>query len=229
MYVVVAGGGMVGGTLVRKLVESKLDVVMIERDSKLCEKIYAETGAVVIHGSASEMSVLEEAKIEKADVFVAATPNDADNLAATIMAKSFEVPHVIVRMRDPSYEKPYRVAGANTILRVTDLLVNQMILEIEKPDVQRVTSIGGGKADIFRIVVPEGARVAGKSIKDITSSRKFPSECRFIAVFCQSKGEFMISRSDHEINEGDELFMISPIDHIKAASEFINDTSKKLF
>ncbi|MHC4836001.1 MAG: NAD-binding protein, partial [Planctomycetota bacterium] len=43
MYIVVAGGGMVGGTLVRKLVESKCDIVMIERDKTLCEKIFAET------------------------------------------------------------------------------------------------------------------------------------------------------------------------------------------
>ena len=67
MYIVVAGGGMVGGTLVRKLVESKFDIVMIERDKTLCEKIFAETGAIVINGSASDMGVLEEAKIAKAD------------------------------------------------------------------------------------------------------------------------------------------------------------------
>ena len=229
MYVVVAGGGMVGGTLVRKLVESKFDVVMIERDTQLCEKIFAETGAIVINGSASDMSVLEEAKIAKADIFVAATGNDADNLASTIMAKSFDVPQVIVRMRDPLYERAYRVAGASTILRVTDLLVNKMILEIEKPDVQRVTTIGSGKADIFRMVVPEGSRVAGKKIRDIGASRKYPSECRFIAVYCQGSGEVQISRADHVINEGDELFIISPVDDIKAASDFINDTSKRIF
>ena len=229
MYIVVAGGGMVGGTLVRKLVESKFDVVMIERDTQLCEKIFAETGAIVINGSASDMSVLEEAKIDKADIFVAATGNDADNLASTIMAKSFDVPQVIVRMRDPSYERAYRVAGANTILRVTDLLVNKMILEIEKPDVQRVTTIGSGKADIFRMVVPEGSRAAGKRIRDIGASRKFPLECRFVAVYCQGSGEVQISRADHVINEGDELFIISPVDDIKAASDFINDTSKRIF
>ena len=183
----------------------------------------------MINGSASDMSVHEEAKIDKADIFVAATGNDADNLASTIMAKSFDVPQVIVRMRDPSYERAYRVAGANTILRVTDLLVNKMILEIEKPDVQRVTTIGSGKADIFRMVVPEGSRAAGKRIRDIGASRKFPLECRFVAVYCQGSGEVQISRADHVINEGDELFIISPVDDIKAASDFINDTSKRIF
>jgi trk system potassium uptake protein TrkA len=229
MYVVVAGGGMVGGTLVRKLVESNFDVVLIERDKQLCEKIFAETGAIVINGSASDMSVLEEAKIAKADIFVVATPSDADNLASTIMAKSFDVPEVIVRMHNPSYERAYHLAGANTILRVTDLLVNKMLLEIEKPDVQRVTTIGGGKADIFRMVVPEGAQVAGKSIREIGASRKFPSECRFIAVYSQENGEVQISRADHVINEGDELFIISRVDGIKAASDFISDTRKSIF
>jgi len=229
MYIVVAGGGMIGGTLIRKLIESKHDVVMIEQDKQLCESMYAETGVVGIHGGASDISVLNEAKIEKADVFVAATAKDADNLAATILAKSCGVPQLIVRMRDPAYEKAYRVAGANTILRVTDLLVNQMVFEIEKPEVQRITSIGSGKAAIFRALVPEGAKVAGKSVKDIASNRKFPSQCVFIAVYSHKSGEFTIPRGEQMIDEGDELFMISAADDIKAASDFINDTKKRYF
>ncbi|RKY12951.1 MAG: hypothetical protein DRP52_03945, partial [Planctomycetota bacterium] len=166
---------------------------------------------------------------DKADVFVATTANDADNLAATILAKSYGVSQLIVRMRDPAYEKAYRVAGANTILRVTDLLVNQMVFEIEKPEVQRITTIGSGKAAIFRMLVPKAARVSGKSVKDITSIRKFPPQCVFIAVYSHKSGEFTIPRGNQVIQEGDELFMISATDDIKAASDFINDTRKKFF
>ena len=229
MYVIVAGGGMIGGTLVRKLIGSQHDVVLIEQDKQLCESLYAETGVVAIRGSASDIGVLNEAKIDKADVCVATTASDADNLAVTILAKSCGVPQLIVRMRDPAYEKAYRVAGANTILRVTDLLVNQMVFEIEKPDVQRITTIGSGKAAIFRMLVPKAARMSGKRVKDIVSSRKFPSQCVFIAVYSHTSGEFTIPGGDQVIEEGDELFMISASADIKAASEFVNDTKKSIF
>jgi trk system potassium uptake protein TrkA len=223
MYIIVAGGGMVGGALIRKLVENKHDVVLIEHNAKLCEKMYAETGVVAICGSASQIDILREAKIDKADILVAATASDADNLAASIMAKSFDVPKIIVRMRDPSYEHAYKVAGANVIVRVTDVMANQMILEIEKPQVQKVTSIGSGKADIYRVVVPQNSKAIGKSVKDIVNNTKFPSLCKFIAVYNPQKDVFTISRVEQVIEEGDEWFMIAPTEDITEAAAFLTN------
>jgi len=225
MYVVVAGGGMVGGGLVRRLLDNKHDVVLIEQHKELCDKLYAETGVVAINGGATNIVALNEAGIKKADVLVAATGSDADNLACAILAKSFEVPKVIVRMRDPAYKNAYIVAGANSIVRVTDLMVSQMMMDIENPEVRRITTIGGGKADIFVVNVPDGAKVAGKSVKDIVDSRHFPSECTFVAVYDQQTEEFSIPRGNQIINEGNELFLISAAENIKKAVDFL--TAKK--
>ncbi|MBN2594586.1 MAG: TrkA family potassium uptake protein, partial [Sedimentisphaerales bacterium] len=109
MYIVVAGGGMVGGGLVRSLLDNKHDVVLIEQHKEICDQLYAETGVIAITGSATSIQALTEAGIRKADVLVAATGRDADNLACAILAKSFEVPRVIVRMRDPAYKNAYIV------------------------------------------------------------------------------------------------------------------------
>ncbi len=224
MYIVVAGGGMVGGGLIITLLENKHDVVLIEQNRELCEKMYAETGVVAVCGSASQIEILKDAKIQKADVFVAATASDPHNLAAAIMAKSFNVPRVIVRMRDTAYENAYKVAGVNTILAVTDLMVDQMIIEIEQPKVQKIASIGSGKADIFRVFVPRGGKVAGKSVKDITTSRKLPSQCTFLGVYNKDNDEFTIRRDDRIICEGDELFLVSTAEQIKEAADFLGST-----
>jgi len=225
MYVIVAGGGMVGGRLVRRLLDNKHDVVLIEQHKEICDKLYAETGVVAINGSATSIEALNGAGIGKADVVVAATGSDADNLACAILAKSFDVPQIIVRMRDPAYKNAYRVAGANTIVRVTDLMVSQMMMDIENPEVRRITTIGGGKANIFLVTVPEGAKVAGKSVKDIVGSRHFPPQCVFIAVYNQEKEEFSIPRGEQIVNEGDELFLISTAENIKKAVDLL--TAKK--
>jgi len=225
MYVVVAGGGMVGGGLVRSLLDNKHDVVLIEQHKELCDKLYAETGVVAITGSATSIQALNEAGIRKADVVVAATGSDADNLACAILAKSFDVPRIIVRMRDPAYKNAYIVAGVSSIIRVTDLMVSQMMMDIENPEVRRITTIGGGKADIFIVDVPDEAKVAGKSVKDIVDSRHFPNECTFIAVYDQKTEEFSIPRGKQIINEGNELFLISAAEDIKKAVDFL--TAKK--
>lgn len=221
MYIVVAGGGMVGGGLARRLLENKHDVVLIDPREDVCNKLYAETGVIAVNGSATRIEVLKEAGVAKADIVVAATPNDADNLACAILAKSLNVPQIIVRMRDPNYENAYKVADVNTIVRVTDMMVNQMMMEIEKPKVRKITTIGSGRADIFVVVVPESARIAGKSVKEIAEIPQFPSQCTFIAVFNKEKEEFSIPRGSQIISEGDELFLISTAASIKEVVDFI--------
>jgi trk system potassium uptake protein TrkA len=221
MYIVITGGGMVGGGLVRMLLDNKHDVVLIEQNKDICDKLYAETGVVAINASATSIEALNEAGISKADVLVAATGQDADNLACAILAKSFEVPQIIVRMRDPAYKNAYIVAGVHSIVRMTDLMVGQIMMDIENPQVRRITSIGGGKADIFLVIVPEHAKVAGTSIQDIVGSRHFPSQCVFIAVYNKQTEEFSIPRGQQVINEGDELFLISTVDNIKKAVDLL--------
>jgi trk system potassium uptake protein TrkA len=219
MHVVIAGAGLVGGELTKRLVENKHDVVVIEPDKVICDKLYAETGAVVIHGSAAQAEVLAEAELHKADVLIAATGSDADNLAVTILGKSFGVPRVVVRMRDPAYENAYKLIGVNSILRVTNLMVNQMIMEIEQPKVRRITTIGRGKADIFAVTVPDGANIHNQTVKDIAAMEGFPSQCVFIAAYNRQSGDFSLPRGDHAIHQGDEIFMIStPVDIKKAVS-----------
>jgi trk system potassium uptake protein TrkA len=227
MYIIVAGGGMVGGVLIGKLLDNKHDVVLVEQNKALCDKLYAESGVVAINGGATSIEALIEAGIQKADVLVAATGSDADNLACAILAKSFDVPRIIVRMRNPAYKNAYRVAGVDSIIRVTDLMVSQMMMDIENPEVRRITTIGGGKADIFVIIVPEQAKVAGKSIKDIVSSRHFPSECVFIAVFNEKTESLAIPRGEQIINEGDELFLVSTTENIRKAVDFLTAKHKK--
>ena len=89
MRILIAGGGMVGGQLARRLMENKYDVILIDKDKELCDHLYAETGVVVIHGSVTDVDVLKEARIDSAEVLFAVTVSDADNLACAILAKSF--------------------------------------------------------------------------------------------------------------------------------------------
>jgi trk system potassium uptake protein TrkA len=218
---------MVGGRLARRLLEKKHDVVLIDTDRDVCNKLYAETGVIAITGKAARMDVLKEANTEKADVVVVATPNDADNLACAILAKSLGVPRIIVRMRDPSYENAYQVAGVSKIVRVTDLMVNQMLMEIENPKVRRISTIGGGRANIFMVTVPTGALVAGQTIRQIAESRSFPEHCVFIAIYAGGRGEFTIPRGEQVISEGDELFLISTAEDMRKLGDHLTATRSR--
>ena len=221
MYIIVAGAGMVGGELALKLVEDKHDVVIIDRDKEACDRLYAQTGVVAIGGNAASIETLKEAGVEKADAVVAAMGSDVDNLACAILAKSFDAPQIIVRMRNPAYENAYKVAGVTSIVRVTDLMINEMMMEIEQPAVRRIMTIAGGRGEIFMVIIPQDAKVIGKSVVDITGNSKFPSQCIFIAIYDLEAEELSFPRGEHVINEGDSVFLISPTEDIREAADFL--------
>ena len=221
MYIVIAGAGMVGGELARRLVDNKHDVVIIDQDREVCDKLYSETGVVAINGNAARVETLNEADIRKADVVIAAMSGDTDNLACAVLAKSLGVPQIIVRMRDPAYEDAYKLAGVTSVVRVIDLMINQMLMEIERPRVRSITTIGGGRADIFMVIIPQAAQVVGKSVENIAKNPKFPSQCVFVAVYNQEREEFSIPRGEQVINEGDEVFLIATVADIKRATDFL--------
>ena len=221
MYVIIAGVGLVGGELARKLADNRHDVVVIDRDAEVCEHIYSEIGVVAINGDVAQIETLVDAGIEKADVFVAATGSDTVNLASSLLAKSFGVTEIVVRMRNSAYESAYKLAGVTSITRVTDLMVNQMIVEIEKPEVRKVLTIGGGKADIYSVVMPKGARAAGRTVEAIARSPEFPPQCVFIAVYNRETKELSIPRGQQIINEKDEILLISPAEEIKKVTDFL--------
>jgi len=228
MYIIISGAGMVGGDLARTLLQNKHDVVTIDQDKEICDKLYSELGVIAVNGNAARIETLNEAGIEKADVVVAATGSDVDNLACAILAKSLGVSQIIVRMRNPAYENAYRLAGVNSVVRVTDLMINEMMMEIEQPEVRRIMTIGGGRGEIFMVIIPQGARVAGKTVEDIAKkTSKFPSQCVFIAVYSQEAEKIFFPRGDHVINEGDEVFLVSPIEEVKAAADFLTRGNKK--
>ncbi len=121
MYIVIGGGGIAGGALARDLIDRKHSVVVIDPNREACEALYAQTGAVTVTGSALDINVLDEAGIGRADVAIGAMYRDVDNLTFALLARSRQVPQVIVKMRDPAYRDAFLAAGVTTICDVVGM------------------------------------------------------------------------------------------------------------
>ena len=121
----------------------------------------------------------------------------------------------------PPVSHLYRIAGVDSVIRVTDLMVNQLMMEVECPEVQRISTIGQGQASIFMVVVPDGGRVNGKSISDIGSDASFPTECVIAAVFTPAEKRFHIPRGSSILRSNDQVFLIADDDHVQRAIDFL--------
>ena len=103
MYIIIVGGGKVGYYLAKQLVEDGHEVLVIEKDAAKCQQIADELGDIVLRGDGCEGTTLEAAGTGRADLFIAVTGDDEDNLVACQVAKNkFDVP----RARWPASTTP---------------------------------------------------------------------------------------------------------------------------
>jgi trk system potassium uptake protein TrkA len=222
MYVLIAGAGMVGGSLAGRLADAHHDVVIIESDKSVCEKLASSISALIVNGRATDISVLEQAGVRKADVAVSTMRSDADNLAFALLVRSFDVPRVIARMRDPRYESAYKQAGVAATSHIVDVFVNQLLLEIDEPHLRQIAVFGAGKASIVVDSVPEGATVSGKTVSEIAADPAFPSECVITGIYRRENSDFVIPRGSAEVREGDRVFLVAALADLKKASRFLH-------
>ncbi|MCK4235535.1 MAG: TrkA family potassium uptake protein, partial [Candidatus Krumholzibacteria bacterium] len=188
---------------------------------EVCEDVHSETGALTINGSATNIRVLEDAGAGKADVILCLLRDAGDNIACALLAKSLGISRIIARLRNPIYEEAYRLAGVTTIVRLSDLVVNQIMMEVEQPKVKKIITVGGGKAEIYAVKIPEGSRSVGMTIKEIDEDRNFPKECVFIGIYNIDNGDFLIPRGSHSIQDKDTVFLLSKTQYIRQAADFL--------
>ncbi|MFQ5880434.1 MAG: potassium channel family protein, partial [Dehalococcoidia bacterium] len=120
MYIIVVGGGKVGYYLAKELVEDGHEVLAIEKDSAKCAAIAEELGDIVLRGDGCEVRVLEQAGMGRADMVIAVTGDDEDNLVVCQVAKHrFGVGRTIARINNPKNELIFKKLGIPTTVSAT--------------------------------------------------------------------------------------------------------------
>ncbi len=224
MHVIIAGGGSVGVELLKRLIEKKHRVVLIDNNKERCDEIYAAYGIETILGNATKIRIMKAAGIENADAVVGAMYSDADNLAFSVLAKSFSVETVIVRMRNKSYYEAYTIAGVTKVLNIVDRLVADAIYEIEKPEIQRITCLGDGAVELFIVHIPTGAKIIGKTVSEIANSKRLPSESILAGIYNNDNNEFKLPHGRTKINENDDIFIITAPEHVVKTTKYLTKT-----
>ncbi len=131
MYAIVIGGGKVGYYLARDLLERGDEVLLIEKDAARAEWLSSQLGSVVLNGDGDEMSFLSTTGMERADVVMAVTGDDEDNLIALQLAKQqFNVKRTIARVNNPANVRIFKILGVDQAISATELLLKAMEEEI---------------------------------------------------------------------------------------------------
>ena len=116
LYIVIVGCGRLGSHLANHLSRAGNSVVVIDRHERTFNDLSPDFSGFRVHGEATQMAVLKQAKINRADVLIATTHEDNVNLMVAQVAREiFGVPHVLARVFDPKREEVYAQLGIDTV------------------------------------------------------------------------------------------------------------------
>jgi trk system potassium uptake protein TrkA len=168
VFIVVAGAGKVGYHLARALVADH-EVLVIELDPSRVDFIAEELGTdVIMQGDGCDAATMERAGMERADLVVAATGDDDDNLTFCQIAKArFNVPRAVARINNPQNEGLFRQLGIDSTVSATNLIMGHIEQELPWRGLIPLMTLGGLNLEIVEVRVPPGALTVGKQVKQL--------------------------------------------------------------
>lgn len=204
MYIIIVGGGKVGYYLTKTLLSEGHETLLIEKDPEKTELFVEQFGAVVVAGDGAEAAILAQAGAARADVVIAVTGEDEDNLVVCQVAKSkFHVGRTIARVNNPKNEYLFRMLGVDITVSQTDYILTLIEQAIpDQPFIHLVNLIHEDMAIVDAKVVP-GSKIANQKIGDLP----VPSGCIIAAII--RSGELIIPSPTTEVKEGDDVIAIA--------------------
>ena len=214
MYVIIIGGGRVGYHLTRALLYADHEVAVIEREFPRVQVLSTEFGNIAIQGDGSESNVLLSAGIERADVLIATTGNDEDNLAACQIAINlFDVPRTIARINNPENEALFDLLGIHVTVSSTQIILSE--IEEELPIALEVALLPArGNRQVVRIEVPQESSTIDLPILSLP----LPPDTMINAIIGRN-GELRPINTETLIEAFDEVIAITHSDHAETLLE----------
>jgi len=197
MYIVIVGGGKVGYNLAKLLLAEGHEVLLIEKDKSKIGPLSNEFGESFLEGNGSRVHVLREGGVNRAQVLVATTGEDEENMVICQIAKAvFKCPRTIARVNDPNNESLFSRLGVNATVSSTRLIDSLIEEQVEADDmVIPLVTLRSGNVEIIEVAPSPTSAIIGKKIAEI----HLPEGAIFITIL---RGEKMI------IPKPDTTFMV---------------------
>jgi trk/ktr system potassium uptake protein len=203
VYVIVAGAGKVGWNLARELIEKGHEVTLIENDRRRYLVVEQELEHAVQYGDASELWVLERAGIQRADLMIAVTGDDEDNILICQMARDkYDVERIVARVNNPRNLDHFKELGIEPAVSATDLILRLIEHEVPQYGLVHLLDLAGDRLEIIELIVDENSPVAGQRVAEVS----MPDGSLIISVLREGGG--FVPQDDTVIEAGDEVLVV---------------------
>lgn len=177
--VVIAGGGETGYHLARALEGDRFNILLMEESLERCEFLSSNLRRVtVVRADATRRSILEEERVGRADVFVACTGDDENNIMAGVEAREIGAKQIMGIVGRPDYASIVGKLGIDVAVSERDVMAKQVLGFLNPGVVVYRTILPGGQIYVYEIEVTEGCTAIEHSLENL----RLPPQCLIAAV-----------------------------------------------
>jgi trk system potassium uptake protein len=203
MYVIIAGAGKVGWNLARELIAKGQEVSLIESDHRRYRVVEEELEHAVQYGDATELWVLERAGIQRADLVIAVTGDDEDNMLICQVAKEkYGAQRIVARVNNPRNVQHFKLLGIQPAVSATDLILRLIEHEVPEYGLVQLLALEEERLEIIELEVCVGSVAAGSRVADVD----LPDGALIISVLRGGAG--FVPKADSVIRAGDQVLLI---------------------
>ncbi len=203
MYVIVVGAGKVGWNLARELLEKGHEVTLIEENRARYATVEQELEHNIQYGDASELWVLERAGIQRADMVIAVTGDDEDNMLICQVAKEkYLVDRIIARVNNPRNREHFDLLGIRPVVSATDLILRLIEHEVPEYGLVHLLDLPEQRLEIIEMLLPDDSRAVGQRVGDLN----MPEGTLLISVLREREG--FVPVADTVLEAGDEILAV---------------------
>jgi trk system potassium uptake protein TrkA len=168
MYIIIIGGGKVGFYLAKALLNEGHEVLVVEKDAPRTDYIQNELGSICVRGDGSEVITLTDVGTGRANMFIAVTGEDDDNLVACQIAKhKFNVPRTIARISNPKNETIFKKLGIDVTISSTNLILEYIEQEVPTHPLTHLLAIRESGLEVVEVKIPPKSPTIGKKVKEL--------------------------------------------------------------
>ncbi len=203
MYIIIGGGGDVGYYLTRNLLNHGHEVLLLEKQAARYQTLSDELGQAVLKGDACEARTMEEVGARRADMVIAVTGEDEDNLVICQMAKKrFNVTRTIARLNNPKHEELFQKLGIDVTISPTKSILSLIETELPGPRFVPLMTLKRAGLDIVEMNIPPLSPAVGKKLTQIN----LPRRCNLVLIIRGTEPIFPIG--DTELMANDDIYAL---------------------
>jgi len=208
VYIVVVGGGKVGYYLTKTLVNEGYEVLLIEKDAAKVTTWSERFGAVVLQGDGCEVAILDKAGVARADVLIATSGDDEDNLVVAQLGQHlFNVPKVIARINNPKNEEIFRRLGVTYTVSQTNIILSRIEEEIPNRPLIHLSTLRHADLAIVEVDIERDSPVVGQEIRAV----HFPEDTIVAAIVRDDS--LVMPRGETRFSPGDRVIALTKRAH----------------